>query len=161
MLLPFTVCREGFSEVSLPPRKRLCIALGPRFEVGKSSSAPTARPTGGFREDYGFVGTLDDEIRRDPEREVGYGITDTWDEMDTNKIYGRPDDEQADRSLMSGQLNMLRRDRCAHARIARLMKSEARLPHKAWETDTAHKGINTTEDTVDADGSAIESADTG
>ncbi|GKG64018.1 hypothetical protein Tco_0649268, partial [Tanacetum coccineum] len=47
----------------------MCIALGPRFKVGKSSSAPTARPTKGFRADYGFVGTLDDEIRKDPERE--------------------------------------------------------------------------------------------
>ncbi|GKE92610.1 hypothetical protein Tco_1573705, partial [Tanacetum coccineum] len=34
-----------------------------------------------FRADYGFVGTLDDEIRRDLERYNGYGITDTWDEM--------------------------------------------------------------------------------
>nr|GFD34440.1 hypothetical protein [Tanacetum cinerariifolium] len=50
-------------EVTLPPWKRLCIALGPRFEVGKSLSTPTARPTGGFRADYGFVGTLDDEIK--------------------------------------------------------------------------------------------------
>ncbi|GKD84481.1 hypothetical protein Tco_1355635, partial [Tanacetum coccineum] len=132
LLLPSTVCRAGFSEVSLPPRKRLYIALGLRFEAGESSSAPTARPTGGFKEDYGFVSTLDDEIRRDLEREVGYGITDTWDEMDTNKIYRRLDDAQADRSLMSGQLNMLRRDRCAHARIARLMKSEARLPREAY-----------------------------
>ncbi|GKA08995.1 hypothetical protein Tco_0688326 [Tanacetum coccineum] len=40
-----------------------------RFEVGESSSVPTARPTIGFRADYRFVGTLDDEIRRDPERE--------------------------------------------------------------------------------------------
>ncbi|GKF05659.1 hypothetical protein Tco_0036327, partial [Tanacetum coccineum] len=81
LLLPSTDCRAGVFEVTLPPRKRLCIALGLRFEVGESSSAPTTRPTRGFREDYGFFGTLDDEIRRDPKREVGYGITDTWDEM--------------------------------------------------------------------------------
>ncbi|GJR57064.1 hypothetical protein Tco_1499226 [Tanacetum coccineum] len=31
--------------------------------------------------DYGFIATLDDEIMRDPERDVGYGIIDTWDEM--------------------------------------------------------------------------------
>nr|GEV26398.1 hypothetical protein [Tanacetum cinerariifolium] len=61
--------RADILHVTLPPRKRLCNALGLRFEVGKSSSALTARPTGGFRVDYGFVGTLDDEIRRDPERE--------------------------------------------------------------------------------------------
>ncbi|GKE81659.1 hypothetical protein Tco_1551659 [Tanacetum coccineum] len=80
-LLPSTNCRSGVSEVTLPPQKRLYIALGPRYKVGESSSAPTARPTRGFRVDFGFVGTLDDEIRRDPKRYVGYGITDTWDEM--------------------------------------------------------------------------------
>ncbi|GKF07329.1 hypothetical protein Tco_0041553, partial [Tanacetum coccineum] len=71
------VCRVGVSEVTLPPQKRLCIALGLRYEVGESSSAPTTTPTGGLRADYGFVGTLDDEIRRDLERDVGYGITNT------------------------------------------------------------------------------------
>ncbi|GJX59229.1 hypothetical protein Tco_0290619 [Tanacetum coccineum] len=118
-LLPSTVYRAGVSEVTLLPRKRLCIALGPRFEVGKSSSAPTGRPTRGFRADYRFVGTLDDEIRQDPERE------------DTDKIYRRLDNAQDDMSLMSGQLNMLRRDRHA-PRTARLMESEARLSCKAW-----------------------------
>nr|GEY43820.1 hypothetical protein [Tanacetum cinerariifolium] len=76
-LLPSTSRRADFLEVTLPPQKRLCIVLGLRFEVDESSSAPTARPTEGFRADYGFVGTLDDEIRQDPGREVGYGITDT------------------------------------------------------------------------------------
>ncbi|GKC26887.1 hypothetical protein Tco_1034181 [Tanacetum coccineum] len=70
LLLLFTVCRAGVSEVTLPPRKRLCIALGLRFKVSKSSSAPTARPTKEFRRDYGFVATLDDEIRLDLEREM-------------------------------------------------------------------------------------------
>nr|GFD63856.1 hypothetical protein [Tanacetum cinerariifolium] len=51
-------------EVTLPPRKRLDIALGPRYEVGESSSAAT-RPAGGFRADYGFVATVDREIMRD------------------------------------------------------------------------------------------------
>ncbi|GKD49672.1 hypothetical protein Tco_1278648, partial [Tanacetum coccineum] len=77
LLLPSTVCRVGVYEVMLPPWKRFYIALGLRFEVGESSTAPTARPTGGFGVDYRFVGTLDDEIRRDPEKEVGYGIADT------------------------------------------------------------------------------------
>ncbi|GKD26886.1 hypothetical protein Tco_1233100, partial [Tanacetum coccineum] len=45
--------------------------------------------------------------------------------------------------LMSGQLNMLRRDRRAHARTARLIETEARLSHKGWvqsmdASDTAH-----------------------
>ncbi|GKF58773.1 hypothetical protein Tco_0172310 [Tanacetum coccineum] len=63
------------------PRKRLGIALGLRYKVGKSSSAPTARPPGGFRANYGFVATMDREIMRDIERDVDYGITDTCDEM--------------------------------------------------------------------------------
>nr|GEV83911.1 putative reverse transcriptase domain-containing protein [Tanacetum cinerariifolium] len=87
LLLPFTVYRAGVYEVMLPPQKRLCITLGLIFEVNESSSAPTATPTRGFRDD---------------------------------------------RSLMSGQLNMLRRDRHAHARTARLMESEAKLSYEAW-----------------------------
>nr|GFA54665.1 hypothetical protein [Tanacetum cinerariifolium] len=68
LLLLSTNHRVDVPEVTLPLWKRLCIALGPRFEVGENSSALTARPTEGFRADYGFIGTLDDEIRRDPER---------------------------------------------------------------------------------------------
>ncbi|GJX43090.1 hypothetical protein Tco_0259766 [Tanacetum coccineum] len=49
--LPSTNHGADRPEVCLPPWKRLCIALGPR------------------------------EIRHDLERDVGYGITDTWDEM--------------------------------------------------------------------------------
>nr|GFD24894.1 hypothetical protein [Tanacetum cinerariifolium] len=51
-------------------RKRLDIALGPRYEVRESSSAAAARPARGFRADYGFVATMDREIMRDPEREL-------------------------------------------------------------------------------------------
>ncbi|GKE37016.1 hypothetical protein Tco_1460421 [Tanacetum coccineum] len=111
LLLPSTDCRAGVSE---------------------SSSAPTARPTREFMRDYGFVATLDDEIRRDPESDVGYGITNTWDEMvedikgtpagtdvaelsqrmidfvmtvrqDTDEIYEKLDDAHDDRSLMNAR----------------------------------------------------------
>ncbi|GKD53879.1 hypothetical protein Tco_1287266 [Tanacetum coccineum] len=78
LLLPSTDCRANVPEVTLPPRKRLCIALGPKYEIGECSSNPTARPTGGFRADYYFVGTLDAEIRRDLDKEIGYGITNIW-----------------------------------------------------------------------------------
>ncbi|GKD07667.1 putative reverse transcriptase domain-containing protein [Tanacetum coccineum] len=133
LLLPSTDRRVDVREVCLPPRKRLCFTLGLRYEVGEISSAPTARPTGGFRADYGFVATLDGEIRRDPERDVGYGITDTWDKMlDTNEIYRRLDDAHDVRSLMSGRLNMMYRDRRAHARTALLMEREAKLSREAW-----------------------------
>ncbi|GJV05920.1 hypothetical protein Tco_1343576 [Tanacetum coccineum] len=150
LLLPSTDCTQ----------KRLCITLGSRFEVSESSSAPTTRPTKDFRRDYGFVATLDDEIRRDIEQDVGYGITDTWDEMveamqeaGYDEIYGRLDDAQDDRSLMSGQLNLLRRDRRAHARTTRLMESEARLSREAWvqsmdASDTARSEVRALRTTV-------------
>nr|GEV89858.1 hypothetical protein [Tanacetum cinerariifolium] len=93
LLLPFTSHRVDVLEATLPPQKRLCIALGLRFEVDESSSGPTARPTRGFRADSGFVGTLDDEIRRDLKREVGYGITDTWDEMVESMLEAPATDE--------------------------------------------------------------------
>ncbi|GKE63977.1 hypothetical protein Tco_1514344, partial [Tanacetum coccineum] len=160
LLLPSTDYRVYVLEVTLPHQKRLCIILGPRHEVEESSSAPTARPTGGFRADYGFVGTLDAEIRHDPDREICYKITDVWEDPDeiaeeipttdvvelgqrmtyfvttvrhdTDEIYERLDDAQDDRSLMSGQLNLLRRDRRSHTRTARLMESESKASCKAW-----------------------------
>ncbi|GKD47253.1 hypothetical protein Tco_1271898, partial [Tanacetum coccineum] len=148
-------------EVTLPPRKRLGIALGLRYKVGESSSAAIARLTGGLRSDYGFVATIDREIRRDLERDVGYRITDSWDEIveamqgtpvvtdvaefsqrmtefetrvrqDIDEIYTRLDDEHSERQLMAGQLNMLYRDRRVHARTARLMETEARMSQEAW-----------------------------
>ncbi|GJW43501.1 hypothetical protein Tco_0072300 [Tanacetum coccineum] len=112
--------REDRPEVTLPPQKRLGIALGPAYEVGESSSA-AARPARGLRADYGFVANMDREIRRDPERDVGYGIIDSWDEI-VETLQG----------LLAGRLNMLFRDRRAHARTARLMETEARMSREAW-----------------------------
>nr|GFD09044.1 hypothetical protein [Tanacetum cinerariifolium] len=53
--LPSASHREDRPEVTLPPRKRLGITLGPGYEVGESSFAATARPAGGLRADYGFI----------------------------------------------------------------------------------------------------------
>ncbi|GKD88211.1 hypothetical protein Tco_1363718 [Tanacetum coccineum] len=77
LLLPSASRREDRPEVTLPPQKRLGIALGPRYEVGESSFAASARLAGGLRADYDFVATIDREIKRDPERDVGYGIIDS------------------------------------------------------------------------------------
>ncbi|GKC57400.1 hypothetical protein Tco_1084998 [Tanacetum coccineum] len=52
--------------------------------------------------------------------------------QDTNKIYTRLDDEQSGQQLMVGRLNMLYRDRRAHACTARLMEAEARMSREAW-----------------------------
>ncbi|GJY45472.1 hypothetical protein Tco_0434535 [Tanacetum coccineum] len=118
--------REDRPEVTLPPRKRLGIALGPGYEVGESLSASAARLAGGLRADYGFVATIDREIRRDPERDW------IWDHrLDTDEVYTRLDDEQSQRQLLAGRLNILFRDRHAHARTARLMKTEARMSREA------------------------------
>nr|GFD47226.1 hypothetical protein [Tanacetum cinerariifolium] len=39
--------------------------------------------------DYGFVAAVDKEIMRDPEREVGYGITNSWDKI-VETLQGAP-----------------------------------------------------------------------
>ncbi|GKF27071.1 hypothetical protein Tco_0082965 [Tanacetum coccineum] len=62
--LPSSDHRTDRSEITLPPQKRLGIDLGPRYEIEESSAASTTRPIGGYRADYGFVGTMDTEIRR-------------------------------------------------------------------------------------------------
>ncbi|GJU42411.1 hypothetical protein Tco_1195368 [Tanacetum coccineum] len=78
VLLPSTNCRADRPEDCLPPRKRLCVTQGPRYKVGESSSTTAARLTGGRRTDYGFVDTMNSEIRRWRAEEVGYGIRDAW-----------------------------------------------------------------------------------
>nr|GFA98624.1 hypothetical protein [Tanacetum cinerariifolium] len=126
----------------------------------ESPSAAAARPSGGLRADYGFVATVDREIMRDPEREVGYRITDSWDEIvktlqgapvstdtelggyvrefetrvrqDMDEIYTRLDDEQTERQLLAGQLNMLFRDRRAYTYTRHLMETKARMSREAW-----------------------------
>nr|GEV38210.1 putative reverse transcriptase domain-containing protein [Tanacetum cinerariifolium] len=51
---------------------------------------------------------------------------------DTDEIYRRLDDAHDNRFLMSAQLNLLRKDRCSHARTTKLMESEARASCEAW-----------------------------
>nr|GEY56356.1 hypothetical protein [Tanacetum cinerariifolium] len=143
LLLPSTDHRADVPKVTLLPRKRLCIAIGPRFEVEECSSTPTARPTGIFIADYGFVGTLDAEIRHDPDREIGYKIADD------------------DRLLMSSQLNSLRKDRHSHSRTARLIESEARASGGAWvqsmdTSDMACSKVRALQTTVLAQQTEIE-----
>ncbi|GJV73955.1 hypothetical protein Tco_1493950 [Tanacetum coccineum] len=111
--------REDRPEVTLPPRKRLGIALGPRYEIEESSSAAAARPAGGLRADYGFVATMDREIRRDLERDRMTEF-ETRVRRDTDEVYTRLDDEQTGRQLLAGRLNMLFRDRRAHAQVMSL-----------------------------------------
>nr|GEU71691.1 hypothetical protein [Tanacetum cinerariifolium] len=64
--------RDDILESEQPPRKRLCLAtLGSRYEVGESS-------TRGQGVDYGYIDTVEAEMRHRGIIEVGYGIKDTW-----------------------------------------------------------------------------------
>nr|GFA47384.1 hypothetical protein [Tanacetum cinerariifolium] len=126
--LPSASHREDRPEVTLLPQKRLGIALGPRYEVGESSSFVAARPAGGFREDYGFGAPVSTDT------ELGGYVREfeTRVRQDMDEIYTRLDDEQTEQQLLAGRLNMLFRDRCAHAYTRQLMETEARMSREAW-----------------------------
>nr|GFB43930.1 hypothetical protein [Tanacetum cinerariifolium] len=70
--------RADRPEVTLPPRKRLSIVHCPGYEAGESSAAAAARPIEVRRADYGFVDSIEAEIRRRIAEDIGYGIRDTW-----------------------------------------------------------------------------------
>ncbi|GKD88880.1 hypothetical protein Tco_1364387 [Tanacetum coccineum] len=131
LLLPYPSRREDRIEVTLPPRKRLVIALGPRYEVGESSSTAASRPTEGLRDE--IVETLQG-APVSTDTELGRYMTtfETRVRQDIDEIYTRLDDEQSQRQLFAGRLNMLFRDRRAHAYTRHQMETEARLSREAW-----------------------------
>nr|GFC00510.1 hypothetical protein [Tanacetum cinerariifolium] len=65
-------------EVTLPPQKRLSIVHCPGYDARESSVTAFARPIEGRRADYGFVDSIEAEIRRRRVEDIGYGIRDTW-----------------------------------------------------------------------------------
>ncbi|GJR03501.1 hypothetical protein Tco_0526485 [Tanacetum coccineum] len=83
--LPSPVHETEMPEICLPLRKRPCRTTpGPGYEVGESSAAGTARqvgPTTARADLYGFADMLDAAPGRQTSRELGYGITDTWDDL--------------------------------------------------------------------------------
>ncbi|GKC04791.1 hypothetical protein Tco_0996401 [Tanacetum coccineum] len=117
-------------EITLPPRKRLGIDLGPRYEIGEGSSAAVARLTGGRRADYGFVGTMDTEIRRQRAEEVGYGIRDVW-EQDTQDIYAVIGDTQDRQTQIYQRVETLGDDNQYHYETTRLLDQEALVSREA------------------------------
>nr|GEW81953.1 hypothetical protein [Tanacetum cinerariifolium] len=69
---PLVDRRDDIPESEQPPRKMACLStLGSRYEIGESS-------TRGRGVDYGFVSTVDAEMRHRGVGEVRYGIRDTW-----------------------------------------------------------------------------------
>nr|GEY67929.1 hypothetical protein [Tanacetum cinerariifolium] len=98
LLLPSTSHKADVLEVTLPPQKRLCIALGSRFKVGESSFALTARPTGGFRDEMvkDMLGTpATTDVAGLSQRMTDFVTTVR---QDTDEIYGRLDDAHDDKN---------------------------------------------------------------
>nr|GEW95206.1 hypothetical protein [Tanacetum cinerariifolium] len=93
-------------------------------------------------------------------KELGYGITDTWDELvgaseeitpttlqgvnqrvtnlstvvekETTIMYGMMEEAQDDRSQLRGRVNLLYRDRPIHRHLAVMIEREARMAREAW-----------------------------
>ncbi|GJX87347.1 putative reverse transcriptase domain-containing protein [Tanacetum coccineum] len=109
---------------------------------------------------YGFADMLDAAPGRQTSRELGYGITDTWDDLvgaiqeiapttlegvnqrvielattideEDEIIYSQLDDARYDRALLRARVNRLDSDRPFHRCTALLMDEEARLSRAAW-----------------------------
>ncbi|GJZ38153.1 hypothetical protein Tco_0584344 [Tanacetum coccineum] len=152
--------REEIPKAELPPHKRLCLtALTLRYKVRESlTTAP--RPTGGHRADYGFIGTIDAEIRSQRAEEVGYGIRDVWvdpteaveevasttlegvnarvtelaavQEQDTQDIYVVIEDTQDRQTQLFQRVDGLVEDRQFHQETALLLDQEALASREAW-----------------------------
>ncbi|GKB82852.1 hypothetical protein Tco_0949747, partial [Tanacetum coccineum] len=125
LFIPLVDRREDIPEVELPPRKRLCLTTpASRYEVGESLTV-VPRPTGGRRVDYGFIGTLDAEARRQRAETVSYGIRDTWvDPRETTKEDRQTQIYQTVETLVD--------DSRYHYETARLLDQEALVSREAW-----------------------------
>nr|GEZ48913.1 hypothetical protein [Tanacetum cinerariifolium] len=76
-------------------------------------------------------------------KELGYGITDTWDELETTIMYGMMGEAQDDRSQLRGRVNLLYRDIHVHCCLAVMIEREARMAREDWglsmdASDNAH-----------------------
>nr|GEY70694.1 reverse transcriptase domain-containing protein [Tanacetum cinerariifolium] len=174
LLLPSTDRRADVPKAVLPPQKRLFIALGPRFKVEEYSSSLTARPARGFRADYGFVGTLDAEIRHDialdprfkveecsssltarPARgfRADYGFVGTLDAEIRHDIALDPrfKVEECSSALTARPTGGFRAD---YGFVGTLDAEIRRDPDR--KIGTARRGADSDEDITDSDGSTIE-----
>ncbi|GJZ71026.1 hypothetical protein Tco_0634877 [Tanacetum coccineum] len=128
--------REDLPEAELPPHKSLCLTtLTSRNEVGESLTA-APRPTRGHRADYGFISTMDAEIRRstDVPRGVNARMTELAEvqEKDTQDIYAVIEDGQDRQTQLSQRVDVLIEDGQFHHETARLLDQEALVSQEAW-----------------------------
>ncbi|GJU45469.1 hypothetical protein Tco_1202735 [Tanacetum coccineum] len=132
--LPSLIHETEIPEICLPLHKRPChTAPTLEYEVGESLAAGAARqdgPATAGADLYGFFNMIDAAPGRQRSSELGYGITDTL-----NDLVGaiqELEDARHDRALLRGRVNMLYRDRPFYRRTALLMEEEARVSHAAW-----------------------------
>ncbi|GJX19305.1 hypothetical protein Tco_0221982 [Tanacetum coccineum] len=122
---PLVDHKEDTHVAELPPCKRLCLtALTSRYGVRESSTA-APRPVGGHGIDYGFIGTLDAETKRQRAEEVGYGIRDVW----VDQIEAVEEDRQ---TQLFQRVDGLVEDGQFHYKTARLLDQEALVSREAW-----------------------------
>ncbi|GKA55557.1 reverse transcriptase domain-containing protein, partial [Tanacetum coccineum] len=83
------------------------------------------RPTGGHGIDYGFIGTLDAETRRQRAEEVGYRIRDVW--VDPTEVVEEDviEDTQDRQTQLFHKVDGLVKDRQFHYETAQLLDQEA------------------------------------
>ncbi|GJT62760.1 hypothetical protein Tco_1006293 [Tanacetum coccineum] len=107
-----------------------------RYEIGESS---TARPARGQGIDYGFVGTVDAEERRQGIRNVGYGIRDTWVDLATcmpiedARMVRSSISLRVDLNLAAGSIFTYGRDRMISRRQYGWWMEEAYAFTRAWD----------------------------
>nr|GFB86482.1 hypothetical protein [Tanacetum cinerariifolium] len=129
--------RADRPKVTLPPRKRLSIVYRLGYEARESSAAVAARPIEGRRADYGFVGSVEAEIRRRIAEDIGYGIRDTWiDPRDVAKeealLTLEGVNTRGRQTEIFERVEALVDDSHYHYETGRLVDQEARCSREAW-----------------------------
>ncbi|GJV54864.1 hypothetical protein Tco_1455869 [Tanacetum coccineum] len=124
--------RADRPEITLPPRKRLGIDLGPRYEIGESSAAAAARPIGG----HVWVDPREaiEEVAPMTLEGVNTMVTElaAIQEQDTQDIYAVIEDTQDRQTQIYQSIETLVDDSQYHYEIARLLDQEALVSQEAW-----------------------------
>nr|GEV84406.1 putative reverse transcriptase domain-containing protein [Tanacetum cinerariifolium] len=180
-ILQWKAEREEIPKVDLPLQKRLCTPHTGTYELGESSATVAARLREPVRDDlYRFADTIErEEGSTLATMKVGYGITDTWDDLvgaipetapttvegvnqrvielsttfdrETSMIYAMIEERPDDQALQRARVNRLFRDRRFHAHTTRLMEGEARASRTAWTQSMDASDAASSEDTTAGD----------
>ncbi|GJZ82783.1 hypothetical protein Tco_0647956 [Tanacetum coccineum] len=116
--------RRHTARMSVRPQTPILLPSEVENKVGKSSTA-APRPTGGHRADYGFIGTMDAEIRSQRVEEVGYGIRDVW--VDPTEAV-----EEVAPTTLEGVNARVTELAAFHYKTTRLLDQEALVSQEAW-----------------------------